>query len=635
MIKLDFFTSLGGFLFYNFLYLGGCVIVIFMLSYEWQLTHRKDTAYLLSAFVVTLFNLIFVNISLCLEIFFDFLPRSSPFYHLFNWNLEALSIIFITWAFLFPLVREKQWLKRYFSYNIFTLIISLSVISTIWPKYLGVFNNGFWEDYYYNIWLMGILGFTISYLHFYAEKRPDFLVRIFLGILFLVQATHLLILLAGPNQVLKTVEHFFPALASLTLILAIYKNITLNLMTTNAKLIETQEKLNLANRGLETKVQIRTRELSEKNIELLRFKEFHENVLQSLTNGIVVTDAKDNIMAVNQAMEKNLKIRVENLRDRNFHRIFPSKQGTDWRGILREIVKDGHNVRLNQLSFRPRHMKEDVIVNVLGQPLKDKEEKNIGSVLIMEFITERIRLEEKMKRSQHLTLMGQIAAGVAHEIRNPLNSLSINLQLINRAIRKSKIEPSNKVSYLFKVVNDEINRLDGIVNEFLTFARPPQMHLMQENLNDLVTAVARLIEKEAVLSNIRLEVKTDKTISPVLLDEGQMKQVLLNICYNAIQAMSGQKEGKLTIQTGMENKSDSQGIWICISDTGSGIPKSDQQKIFEPFYSTRKEGLGLGLAIAHRIMEEHNGFVSLSSKAGCGTKFILTLPVIQEQMAVA
>ena len=634
MTKLDFFTSLGGFLLYNFLYLGGCVIVIFMLSYERRLTQRKDTVYLLSAFVVTLINLLFVNTSLCLEILYNFQPSSYYFYHIFNWNLEALSIIFITWAFLFPLVREKQWLKKYFTYNIFTLIVTLSIIIPFWPKHSLQPGEviGFWGNFFYNIWLLGILGFTIFYLHHHSRKLPNIFVRIFLAILFLVQATHLVTFSIGPSHILKTVEHFLPALASFTLIIAIYKNITINLMSTNAKLIETQGKLNLANRDLEAKVQKRTSELLEKNIELLRFKEFHENVLQSLTNGILVTDAKCKIMAANHAMESNLKVEVDNLIDNDFYHIFPAKQG--WRKILQDILEEGRNIRLNQLSFQPRHMDEEVIVNVLGQPLKDKEENNIGSVLIMEFITDRIRLEEKMKRSQQLALMGQIAAGVAHEIRNPLNSLSINLQLINRAIRKSKIEPKNNVSHLFEVVNDEINRLDGIVNEFISFARPPQMHLLPKNINDLVEGVARLIKKETDLANIRLKIETDPNIPFVALDEGQMKQVLLNICYNAIQAMSNQGGGELTIKTGIEKSTGSEGVWLIVSDTGSGIPEQRQQKIFEPFYSTRKDGLGLGLAIAHRIMEEHNGFISLSSQAGEGTQFTLTLPLALEYVAI-
>lgn len=632
MIKLDFFTSLGGFLFYNFLYLGGCIIVIFMLCYEWRLTHRKDTAYLLSAFIVTLINQFFVNSSLCLEIFFNSRFRYSSLFHLINWNLEGLSIIFITWAFIFPQVRESQWLKKYFSYNIFTLIIALSFVTTLWPKDMKTLSHIFWADYFYSIWLLGILGFTIFYLHYNLKKLPDMLVRTFLGILFLAQATHLVILVSGPNQVLNTIEHFLPALASFTLILAIYKNITINLMTTNTKLIETQEKLNQANRVLETKVRERTMELSEKNIELLRFKEFNENVLQSLTNGIIVTDANGKIMTANQAMEKNLKVKANSLRNQNFYQIFPSEQ--NWKKILQKIVNSGRSVRLDQLSLRPHHLDEDIIVNVLGQPLKDKEAKNIGSVLVLEFITERIRLEEKMKRSKQLALMGQIAAGVAHEIRNPLNSLSINLQLINRAIRKSKVEPPRKVSRLFQVIDDEINRLDGIVNEFLSFARPPQTHLAEGNLNELVDAVARLIKKEAVLSNIKLEVKTDPTVPPVLMDEGQMKQVLLNICYNSIQAMSDQEKGKLTIQTKREKNNDKEEVWVNISDTGLGIPEKLQRQIFEPFYSTRDEGLGLGLAIAHRIMEKHKGSISLSSRVGYGTQFTLTLPQVLKEVVV-
>jgi PAS domain S-box-containing protein len=629
MGKLGFFTSIGGELLYNFLYLIACLIVIFMLSYQWKLT--KDKLYLLNAFLVMFVNLIFTNLSLAHEVFLN-IPRSKFWFPVINWNLQALSLIFITWAFLYPSVREKIWLKKYLSYNIFLLLLSFSIITPIWlNSFFRVSHfQDFWGASYYNIWLLLLLAFTLSYLYYsHAPHGTDIFLRLFLGVLLLQQINHF-VYLVNPYPVMRhylvALERPLPLLASFLLVISIYRNIVSSLIQTNKELCLVQQKLNEAYQQLEKKVQERTWEISEKNIELLRFKEFHENILKSLTNGIVVVDNQGIIMAVNRALEDNFRLKARSIIGRPLTQVLPIQSGPDWDNLLAGIISSGNNIQLPKLKYQPKQLPDEIIMNILGQPLKDKENNNIGVVLTLEFITEKVKLEEQIKRSERLAYIGQVAAGVAHEIRNPLNSMSINLQLLKRALSRFSPKTPINVENTFRVMGSEIARLDNIVNDFIQYAKPKRIRLKEKNINDIVEQTISLIRKEASLTNICLKKELDKGLPPVPVDEDRIKQVFLNISINSMQAMA-RKGGEIRFKTQFCSDNGHQGrVLVRISDCGPGIAKSQQKRIFEPFFSTKDDGIGLGLAIANRIIEEHKGQIAIESRLGKGTTFIISLP---------
>ncbi len=629
LANLGFFTSIGGELLYNFLYLIACLIVIFMLSYQWKLT--KDKLYLLNAFVVMFVNLVFINVSLAHEIFLN-INRSRFWFPVINWNLQALSLIFLTWAFLYPNVGEKVWLKKYLSYNIFILLISFSVITSVWlnsffsvPRF-----HEFWGSYYYNIWLLVLLVFTISYLRQNrALYKTDIFLQLFLGVLLLEQVSHLFYLI-NPNpeigHYLIALERPLPLLASSFLVVSIYKSIVSSLINTNKELSLVQNKLNESYQQLEKKVQERTREISEKNIELLRFKEFHENILESLTNGTLVVNGQGKIMAVNKALEDNFKLKSKNIIWRPLSQVFSVQNTPDWDNIIAGIIGSGTTIKLSGIKYKSPQLSEEIVMNVLGQPLKDKENNNIGVVFTLEFITEKVKLERQIKRSERLAYVGQLAAGVAHEIRNPLNSMSINLQLLKRSLKRFSSDIPINTQKTFNVMGTEISRLDNIVNEFVYFAKPKQVKLEKKNINDIVEETTNLIRKQASLSSIRLKKELGDDLPLIPIDEDKIKQVFLNVSINSMQAMA-RKGGEITYKTRFSSDNGHYGrVLVSISDCGPGINSSQRQKIFEPFYSTKDEGIGLGLSIAHRIIEEHKGQISVESQEGEGTTFIISLP---------
>lgn len=244
---------------------------------------------------------------------------------------------------------------------------------------------------------------------------------------------------------------------------------------------------------------------------------------------------------------------------------------------------------------------------------------------------ENANLYENLKRSQgimrradRLASLGTLIASLAHEIRNPLVSIKTFTQLL-----PERIDDEEFRSYFLKVASGEIDRLTGLINELLGFARPSEPRPQGEDINAIIEKMEVLISTEARKKNITLSKKYAPELPQIKVDAEQIKQVLLNILLNAIQAIKG--EGQVSIETRLvqvpgEERIDPY-IQVEIQDTGMGIPRENLERIFDPFFSTRPDGSGLGLAISHQIVHEHGGFISVESEVGKGTSFKVHLPL--------
>ena len=230
------------------------------------------------------------------------------------------------------------------------------------------------------------------------------------------------------------------------------------------------------------------------------------------------------------------------------------------------------------------------------------------------------------ERVQALTLL---AASVAHEIGNPLNALHIHLQLMERGLKKLKAdarqtknaappslpEISDKLEQYLEVCKGEITRLDYIITQFLQAIRPAPLQLKLASLNDVVEETLELLKPELENRGLVVKFKPTRHLTATPIDATQMQQVLVNLIKNAMQAMS--RDSRLTLQTG----EGSDGVWVSVADTGGGIPQEQIARIFEPFYTTKKKGTGLGLMIVQRIVRAHGGKIELESRVGQGTTF--------------
>jgi two-component system sensor histidine kinase HydH len=253
--------------------------------------------------------------------------------------------------------------------------------------------------------------------------------------------------------------------------------------------------------------------------------------------------------------------------------------------------------------------------------LFDEQNQFRGAVAVIHDVTELKKYEEEAKRAERLSALGNLAAGVAHEIRNPLNAISITVQRL-----RSEFEPrKDQEEYLsfIQTVLDEIKRLDNIINQFLSLAKAQKLTLVSSDMNKFLDELILLVEMDTRDKKVHV-IKIMDRLPQLKIDPDEMKKALLNIMLNGVQAMP--EGGKLQVQSYTD---DSKGtVVIRITDSGVGISKENLSTIFQPYFSTKEKGTGIGLSIAYRIISDHKGKIEVESEVGKGTTFIITLPVI-------
>jgi len=228
------------------------------------------------------------------------------------------------------------------------------------------------------------------------------------------------------------------------------------------------------------------------------------------------------------------------------------------------------------------------------------------------------KAEAQLIRSEKLAALGQLAAGIAHEIRNPLTSINILIHSL-----ASNLPSGTSQKEDLKVIEEEIHRINEIVDQFLRFAKPTPPHLQKAEVAPIFEETLQLLRPQIEKQRIVVH-KEFQTLPPILMDREQMKQVILNFLLNAVQAMT---KGGLLALKGSIPRND-RWIRLLIQDSGMGIPREDLNKLFDPFFSTKEGGIGLGLSIAHRIIDQHHGKIEVESTPGKGTLFTVWLPIL-------
>lgn len=245
--------------------------------------------------------------------------------------------------------------------------------------------------------------------------------------------------------------------------------------------------------------------------------------------------------------------------------------------------------------------------------------------VIIRDISDMIRKETRLRRTESLASMTTMAAGIAHDIKNPLAAMKIHVQLMQNAImKKGSIDAESAEKYL-TVIEEEIEHLNSIAVDFLYAVKPMNTELRLNSINAIIEELVSFLEPEAEERNIELKYDLDKFIPRVEIDGKYVRQAFLNLVQNAFAAM--EKGGKLSIRSRLQGNY----IEVSFADTGSGIPEDKLSKIFEPYYTTKATGTGLGLTTVYKIMKEHNGDISVKSEVGIGTAFTLAFPVPASQ----
>ena len=359
--------------------------------------------------------------------------------------------------------------------------------------------------------------------------------------------------------------------------------------------------------------------LREKEQGLNRLQAFHENIVRSISSGIFTADATGVLTSFNPAAQELTGYTAGQVVGRAWREIFnwhpnqPSDEATA--GALPAMTRfevECKNANGNRL-----------VLGMTVSPLYEQREEH-GLVGVFKDLTQIRELEAEMRRKEWLANLGEMSAGMAHEIRNPLGALAGAMQMLRK---ESTADATDR--RLMDIAIREATRLDAIITEFLQYARPPELDLAEHNINKILAETMDLVQHEARIRK-RITIATSLAVGPLVVqvDQNQMRQVFWNLATNAFDAMPD--GGQLTISTGCRHV-DAAGrsgdiVEIAFQDTGEGIAQDNLDKIFLPFFTTKKEGSGLGLAAVHRIVDLHGGWIKVESQPQRGTRFVVCLP---------
>jgi len=366
---------------------------------------------------------------------------------------------------------------------------------------------------------------------------------------------------------------------------------------------------------------------------LRREREFLQDVFDRLTEGVVALDADWQVIWTNQAARTLLGL--EKRRRLIGESVFDLPLDEALLAALRSFALGTADGRHEEVIVRKPADGIFSVTMVGGAGGAGSEAALPGHVLIIEDLTEQRIEQARRQEAEKIASLATLTAGVAHEIKNPLNSLKIHAQLLGRMLRDE--EPSEvtkeRIAHSTGVILEEIDRLGRVVEQFLTAVRPTRPELRTQRLSPLIERLAGIIRPELDQKRIELALDLEPDVIELQMDESQMMEALLNIARNAIEAIETKRakapeaEGRIEIRT----RADQKHVWIFISDTGCGIAESDLKRIAEPYYTTKFAGTGLGLMTVSRVAREHNGSMHIQSELDVGTTITLTLPRRQSQ----
>jgi two-component system sensor histidine kinase AtoS len=368
-----------------------------------------------------------------------------------------------------------------------------------------------------------------------------------------------------------------------------------------------------------------------------RLQSHNEYILESMANGLLVVDLKGHVTTFNQAASQILGLEQEAVIGRHYTDVFKSH------GVFLEAIRGAHesdrhldNEEINLSEDDPR------FIRLRSVPLLGPDAQELGTEILLTDETELRNLQTRIKVSEKMATIGELAAGIAHEIRNPLGAMKGFTEILQK-----RLTDNPKAKEMVGDIAAEIEILNKIVTNFLVFAKPTSLELQQVNLAEVFNGVQPLIETDAQQKNIEVRFDTKKDIW-LQLDVEQFRRALLNLALNAIQASPAKSE--VIIETQRHNRQaltgflsangfahvkpgETGGHWatILVSDQGSGILPENLKKLFTPFFTTKTEGFGLGLSITQKIVEAMSGVIAAGNRPGGGAQFLIVLPALDHK----
>lgn len=343
------------------------------------------------------------------------------------------------------------------------------------------------------------------------------------------------------------------------------------------------------------------------------------NILESIPTGVLTINRHGQVTAVNPSAVATLKRSTEELLGQSYEQMFPE-------GDMIRIVLDGalHNDRhVDQHDMPYRAGDQTRTIRLTTADLTGDDGRPVGVIVLLKDVTELLDLERRVRVADKLAGLHTLSAGVAHELRNPLSAIDLNLHLLEEELQGST-RPSSAMDKYLHVLNAETRRLSAILDNFMKFARPGSIRLHTVETEKVLSHIMSLLQYEAQDRRIQLITKAPDNLPALMGDETEISQVLVNVMVNAFQAMPN--GGVCHVMIRGIKTDEKEWVELTVQDSGIGIKKEELSRLFEPFYTTKTAGSGLGLAIAYRIVQDHEGTIQVSSTPGIGTTVVITLP---------
>jgi PAS domain S-box-containing protein len=356
--------------------------------------------------------------------------------------------------------------------------------------------------------------------------------------------------------------------------------------------------------------------LEQKAMQIERLKDFSENIVESLKIGVLTVDLEDRIESWNPQLEDLLAIS----RSEALHHKLPEVLPQDLVAEIASRAASDHVSGIYKFHLNTR-AGNSVVINASIAPLVGKSGARLGRLILLDDITQRVRLEEQMVQTEKLTSLGLLAAGVAHEVNTPLAVISNYIQMLAKQIPSD--DPRQKT--IERIVKQTF-RASEIVNNLLNFSRTGAAEFMEVDINNVLEETLTLVQHPFKTAQVNVVKNYREQLPPVLGSITRLQQVFLNLFMNARDAMP--QGGMLEVRTATQNGS----VEVEVTDTGSGIPPEHLHRIFDPFFTTKAtgRGTGLGLSVSYGIIKEHAGKVDVRSTPGKGTSFRLEFPVARK-----
>ncbi|WP_306821497.1 PAS domain-containing sensor histidine kinase [Metabacillus litoralis] len=332
------------------------------------------------------------------------------------------------------------------------------------------------------------------------------------------------------------------------------------------------------------------------------------SIFDGAMDGIILFNHSFEIIEANETAKKILNLKSEDIKSSRICDILFSHAHADPEYKTLESYEEN----IQEIMYTNENGEE----MILEIALKNHINENMNLAVFRD-VTEKRELEEQLRKSDTLNVVGELAAGIAHEIRNPMTALKGFIQLLEGSVKED-------FSMYFNVITSELSRIESIITEFLILARPQAIQYSNKDIGTIVKETMELLNAQAILVNVQMQLNIEENLPLLFCEPNQLKQVFINVLKNAIEVMPDGGQIDVTVKRKNEDQ-----LLISIRDRGSGISQDKIKRLGQPFYTTKERGTGLGLMVSYKIIEEHQGQVEVESEEGKGTTFHITLPITQ------